>query len=230
MRVEDVMKTAVVTARPDTPLKAVAGQLAEHRISGLPVVTDDGEVLGVVSESDLLFKERGAPEEEAHLLSFRRGVGGTERRKRDARVAADAMTAPAFTISPLRSIAAAADAMIEHRINRLPVVRDGRLVGIVTRADLVRAFARSDERVLGEVKALVESFLAIDGDLSQPSLTIDAGEVMIAGRVRRRLAAEALPHLAQSVPGVVAVHAELTWAEDESKHERLPRERAQSPL
>jgi CBS domain-containing protein len=120
--------------------------------------------------------------------------------------------------------------MLDHGINRLPVVRDGRLVGIVSRADLVRAFARSDAEVGREARDQIELSLALDADLSQPDLTIESGEVTLRGRVRRRTVAEGLPALVARVPGVVGVRSELSWVEDDSNWRESSRERVHYPL
>jgi CBS domain-containing protein len=224
MKVEDVMSTDVVTVRPDASLKTVAAQLLEHKISGLPVVSTEGAILGVISEADLLFKERGATSSRTGVLarlhvSSDRG----EQLKSQARVAGDGMTSPAITITPHRTLAAAAQLLLEHRIDRLPVVWNGRLVGIVTRADLVRAFARTDEQVAAEVREEVEYFVELIGDYRcEIDVTVNSGEVRLAGHTGRRSTADALPeHLTRVVPGVVDVSSDMCWLEDDSKPERL---------
>jgi CBS domain-containing protein len=147
MKVRDVMTRNVVTVEEDTPLKDVAELLLEHDISGVPVVYD-GRVVGVVSETDILYKERGAEGERrgpiAWLLDEPRPENG---QKLAARTAGEAMTSPPVTIRPDRSVAQAASMMLEHRVNRLPVIADGHLVGLVTRSDLVRAFTRPDPEI-----------------------------------------------------------------------------------
>jgi CBS domain-containing protein len=218
MKVEDVMSTDVVTARPETPLKAVARRLVERRISGLPVVTERGEVVGVISEADLLVKEGGLTPRRPGLLAWL--LDSTDPRvqlKLEARTAGDAMTSPAVTIAPYRSLAAAAQEMLGQGINRLPVVKDARLIGIVSRADLVRAFARSDAEVAGEVRDQVEYFLALADDFSQFDVSVDGGEATLGGRVRRRSSAEAVPRMVARIPGVVGVTSELSWLEDDSR-------------
>ena len=104
MRVEDVMTTDVVTARPETPLKEVAKQLGERGISGLPVVDDDGEVVGVISEADVLVKETGSTPGRRGVLG--RLLNSTDLQgelKLDARLAGEAMSKPAITIAPYAS-------------------------------------------------------------------------------------------------------------------------------
>jgi len=232
MRVEDVMTTDVVTTRPEMPLKEVAQQLSEHGISGLPVVNDAGEVVGVISAADLLVKEAGTTPRRPGLVAWLLDpTDPKEQLKLEARVAGEAMTTPAVTIAPFQSVATAAAEMLERAINRLPVVRNGRLVGIVTRGDLVRAFARSDREVVAEAREQVEYFLAVADDLSRVEVSLTGGELTLGGAVRRRSSAEQLPRHLARVPGVVSVVSELTWLEDDTRPERARvRERAHYPV
>jgi CBS domain-containing protein len=142
MRVSDVMSERLFTATPDMPLRLVAERLLEYGISGMPVVDGD-RVLGVISETDILFKKRVAPERGGTVDWITHYVEDPPQRKLDATTAGEAMTTPAVTITSHRSVADAAALMLELSIDRLPVVDDGRLVGIVTRADLVRDFAHA---------------------------------------------------------------------------------------
>jgi CBS domain-containing protein len=128
------------------------------------------------------------------------------------------MTTPAITTTRSTSIAAAAGLMLDHGINRLPVL-DGqrRLVGIVTRADLVRAFVRSDAQIAADVREQVELQQAMSADASVVDVVVTDGDAVLSGKVRRRSDAEVLPRLVRLVPGVVDVRSELTWSEDDSK-------------
>jgi CBS domain-containing protein len=221
VKVEDVMTTDVLSVGPDTPLKAVAAQLVEHAISGMPVVNDAGEVLGVISEGDLLVKESGPTPRRSGLIAWLLDSTDPDvRSKLGARTAGEAMTTPAITIAPFQSTATAASEMLRAGINRLPVVRERRLIGIVTRADLVRAFARSDEQVAREVRRQAEFFLDLAEDFSRIDVSSAGGEVKLTGRVRRRSDAEELPRFLARVPGIVGVASELTWQEDDSKPTR----------
>jgi CBS domain-containing protein len=152
--------------------------------------------------------------------------------KLDARIASEAMTSPAITIAPHRTLSVAAGLLLEHRIDRLPVVQSGRVVGIVTRADLVRAFARSDEEVAADVREEVAYFLALVSDYSEIEVAVDRGEVRLAGHTRSRSTAQALPaRVVRVVPGVAGVVSEVTWLEDDSKAEHgHGRERAKYPV
>jgi CBS domain-containing protein len=224
MNVADVMTKEVATVSPDTPLKEVAVLLATRRISGLPVVGADGRLLGVVSEQDVLYKEVG-PGEPRRRRFLRRDDGDVEA-KAVALTAGDAMTSPALTIGPRRPVVVAARTMVEHGVNRLPVVeRDGALVGIVARSDLVRAFARGDVEIAREIveDVFTRSLWLAPG---QVSVEVVRGEVSLAGSVERRTDAELAATLARRVPGVVRVDSRISWrlddVEDGKRRARLP--------
>ena len=213
MKVADIMSTDVVTVSPTTSLKNVARLLVEHRISGVPVVDDDGVVLGVVSEGDVLFKERGALAPRRVLSWLLDGNGEDARTKLDARTAAEAMTSPAQTIESWPLVSSAAARMLDQHVNRLPVVHNERLVGIVTRADLVRAFIRSDGDIETELRDLVRRLLL--PDMGDVEIEATEGDIVLTGQVERRSDAEIVTRRASSVPGVVSVESRVTWREDE---------------
>ncbi|HTS14898.1 MAG TPA: CBS domain-containing protein, partial [Candidatus Sulfotelmatobacter sp.] len=128
--IREVMTRDVLVVSPATPLKDVVTLLIANRISGLPVV-EDGRVVGVISEADLLTKEYAtAAETPTGPLGFAARRHRSDER-RDARTAGEAMTAPALTTTPDATLPEAARLMIERRVNRLPVVEGDRLVGIV---------------------------------------------------------------------------------------------------
>jgi CBS domain-containing protein len=217
MRVADVMTADVYTTTPETPIRTFARRLGEHGIAGMPVLDDDGSVIGVISEADVLAKARREPEDAgpsalARLLHPR---PTQEALKRDARLVGEAMTAPPVTIESYCSLATAAARMLEHDVNRLPVIQRGKLVGIVSRADIVRAFARSDDRVLAEVREQVELHQALNGESELLEVDVKDGEAVLTGAMRRRSDAEALSRLVRMVPGVVDVRSELSWSEDD---------------
>ena len=123
------------------------------------------------------------------------------------------MTAPALTIGPRDAVADAAARMIEQRINRLPVVEDGVLVGIVTRADLVEAFARSDAEIEREIhEHVIGRMTFIRSD--RVHVEVSGGEVVLQGGLESQYGAELLARLVARVIGVVAVRSELTWQYD----------------
>ena len=214
MKIEELMSTNPVTVRPETSLREVAAILTEHRISGLPVVGERGEVLGVVSEADILMKERGPEPRHGGIVAWLMGDGFVDAKKLEARTAGEAMTSPAITVAVHRDVSFAARSMTENGIKRLPVVDDaGTLVGIVTRADLVRAFARSDEEIEREIDETVLRTLWIEEPALQ--VRVDQGEVRLSGKVGRRSDAELLARFVARVPGVVSVHSTVRWAWDD---------------
>ncbi len=214
MRVKDVMTRDVVTVRPGASLKEAARVLVEMKISGLPVVDSAGRLVGVLSEADVLVRDDARSGGGGSLGWLLDPVDIAHRLRLGARAVGEAMTQPPIAIDANRSTAAAADLMITHGVNRLPVVEDGALVGIVTRADLVRAFARSDAEIAREIREdVVARSMWLDKRSVQVS--VEGGDVVLAGKLDRRSEAEALPALVARVPGVIDVHSDLTWAEDD---------------
>ena len=210
MRVEDVMTTDVRTVPPDTSLKEVALALTECRISGVPVV-QEGRVLGVVSEADVLMKEGGTNPGLGGLAGLLFDETAEIGRKLHARTAGEAMSSPAVTISANRSVSEAAGLMIDRLVNRLPVVDDeGALLGIVTRADLVRAFVHSDEAIAGEIREdVVLHKLWIEPEAV--NVEVEAGEVVLGGHVESEADAELIEKLTRRVPGVTS-RREGAWS------------------
>lgn len=217
MTIRDVMTHAVFTVRRDTPLKDVARLLIDNGVSGVPVVDDDGTVAGVVSEADFLVKEQGAGEIRHRRLAWLLGESAETRHnleKVDARTAGEAMTAPAVTIEATRLIRDAAAVMTSQRVNRLPVVEHDKLVGIVTRADLVRAYLRSDQELVDTIRNdVLLRILWLDPAGFEVAVT--NGEASIKGHVERRSTAEIIEETVRMVPGIVAVQAEVRWALDD---------------
>jgi CBS domain-containing protein len=208
MKVRHVMTETVFTVTPKTPLKAVATRMLEYGISGMPVV--DGErVLGVISETDILFKERAAPDRKGLVDWLVHYAEDPPLAKLEARTAGEAMTTPAVTIAPERTVADAAALLLDLRIDRLPVVEGGELVGIVTRADLIRAFARDDEEIERDIRqngALHRVWI----DPDQVQVTVEDGNVVLSGTVDTPDQAESLVGFAERTPGVVSVESRLS--------------------
>lgn len=213
MKVQEIMTSDVLTIGPEAEIRDVARIFVEHAISGLPVCGAQREILGVVSEGDILFKEQGPRGQSA--LSHFSGKASKEFEKALAVKVSEAMTAPAITISPYSSVAEAAGLMSEHGINRLPVMKRGKLVGIVTRTDLVRAFVRSDEEIGREIR---EDVLRDTLWLEVPAavrVDVDRGVVRLNGHMQTSSDASLLVRLVGRVPGVVSVRSELSWTTDD---------------
>jgi CBS domain-containing protein len=217
MRVRELMTTNVLTIGPEAPLKDVAKILVENRISGLPVCDIEGHVLGVVSEGDILYKEHDPTEGRlgGPLAWIVEGASPEAAVKAGAITAAGAMTSPAVTIAPYESASHAARIMCESGVNRLPVVKDDRLVGILTRADLVRAFTRTDAEVERELRedVLARTMWIEPGRVD---LVVENGAVKLAGRLHTRSDVELLGRLVGRVPGVLAVDSDVHWDVDDT--------------
>lgn len=210
MKVRDVMTRDVLTLRPEASLKEVARVLSGRGISGAPVVDEKGNLLGVVSEADVLAKEKGPGVREGRVSRMLHARPASEQAKAAASTTAEAMTAPAKTIAPWRSVAGAAEMMLEHEVNRLPVVDNaGRLVGIVTRADLVRAFARPDADLEHEIREDVLRGAMVLRDPYALDVHVAEGRVAISGVVDSRMDAESLAAAVARIPGVVDVDCTL---------------------
>jgi CBS domain-containing protein len=206
MKVADLMTTDVMTAAPDDSLKDVARALAAKRVSGLPVVGSTGQVLGVLSEADILAKEVDGNARVSALHRFLEGPSVDDRF--DALTVEEAMTAPPITIEASRPVTEAASKMLTEGINRLPVVDDeGRLVGLVTRADLVRAFARDDAAIEAELIQVIREDLWLDPESVE--ITVENGVVELAGELQSEDEARIVALFARRIPGVVEVSSTL---------------------
>lgn len=207
--VRDVMTTDVVTVEPWTPFKDIVTQLAEHRISATPVLDPEGDVLGVVTEADLLLKQEHADLELNAPLAWNRRRR-LEREKAAAAVAGELMTTPAVTVPPTATITEAARRMHTAGVKRLPVVNDaGRLVGIVSRADLLKVFVRTDEAIWREIMddVIVRDFML---DPSRFFIDVVDGVVVLQGRIERSRLIPLLIRAVHAVEGVLGVEDRLT--------------------
>jgi CBS domain-containing protein len=201
----------LVSVSPDATLKQVAELMVEHEISGLPVVDADGRVLGDISEADVIRGETGGTGGQG-MIARARAIADPDSLS-IPRTAGEAMSSPAVTIRDDETVVEAAHRIDERGVNRLPVVdEDGRLVGIIARADVVRAFARSDEAIADAVREEVERALGLASDAVQ--VAVSDGEVLLSGEVDTDANAKLAAFFAMRVPGVVAVRSELQVPED----------------
>lgn len=204
----------VVTVRPGTPYKEIVRLLTEHRISALPVLGEGEHVLGIVSEADLLPKESRAQQP----VPGRAPLTPTEARSRhkaEAATALELMTTPVVTITAERDVSEAARLMEEHRIKRLPVIGpERRLVGIVSRRDILRVFLRSDADLLDDVHTLLvdDFWIAPEGW----DVQVTDGTVRLAGRLANRSTVRIAESAVRRIDGVVAVESELTYEFDDT--------------
>jgi CBS-domain-containing membrane protein len=202
-QVEDVMTTKVNTVRLDTPYKVIAAQLHEHRVDAVPVVNDDGCVLGVVSAADLLAKvalDENSGQEGLFALRHHR-----ELQQARALTAADLMTWPAVTVGPRTSVRHAARRMSERHVKRLPVVDpEGRLLGIISRSDVLAVFRCPDESVRQAIlrDVITDRFFI---DPAAFTVTVQDGVVTLAGPPELNLVRHGIAQQVRHMEGVVAV-------------------------
>lgn len=203
------MTSDVVTVSPDDSFKDVITALAEHGISGAPVVDGEGRLIGVVTEADLLRKAaagEGGPGRRQRL----------ERQRAEAATAGEAMSTPAVTTTADATVAEAARSMCRHGFKRLPVVDpDGRPVGIVSRADLLSVFLRTDAEIHDEVihEIVIQSLWL---DPAEVEVDVRDGVVTLRGRVPVASLVPIAERLTASVDGVVKVINGLDYDEDDA--------------
>ena len=208
--VRDIMTTGVVAIRADTSYREMAAMVREHRVSGFPVVADDGKVVGVVSETDLLAVEAADPDPGPDPPSrtwrpHRRHLTVSEA------TAGDLMTHPAVTVGPDELVKAAARLMHSLKLQRLPVVdRDGRLAGIVSRSDVLSVFGRTDEEIHREV---TQDVIA-DGFFTDPArftVTVHNGIVTLEGAPGSVVLGSSIVDQVEHLEGVVAVRDRFSY-------------------
>jgi len=210
--VRDVMSSPVVTVPPEAPVKAVAEVLLRNRVSAVPVVDGHGHVLGVVSEADLLVKEL-AMGSGTHLPWFEGCHVPEVRRRREATTAAGLMSAPVISVHPDTTLRQAAKTMCEKRIKRLPVLAGGWLVGIVSRADVLRVYLLPDEQLRRRAERLLHWTLGAGG--ANLNVTVQEGVLGVSGEVPTHSEADLVARLLSRLEGVVGVQLQVTWRFDD---------------
>jgi CBS domain-containing protein len=218
MKIRDVMTRQVVTARPEMSLRDLALLMSEHRISGMPVLDGAGSVIGVVSEADILAKERGHEPVHGSGLSWLFGerAAPDELRRHAAVTVGEGMTTPAITIDQDRPLREAAALMLDRGVNRLPVIAKGLLVGILSRADLVRAYIGRDEEALATIRdQVLRKTMWLDPD--DMVLEVREGVARLGGTVDRQSTATIIERLVSLVDGIDLVVNDLRWEMDDSE-------------
>lgn len=212
--VRDVMTQDVVWVRPLTPFRTIAEVLAKRRIGSVPVVSTTQQVVGLVSEADLIDKY------ELRAIEHRPPRWSPTRRrlwdKAIATVAADLMTSPAITLAQDTSVTSAARLFAEKGLKRAPVVDEKDcLVGILSRHDLVSVFVRTDQNIEDEIREEV-LVRALSMDPHGITVQVVDGVVTLHGQVERRSMVPMTIHLTWSVDGVVDVIDRLTFGLDDA--------------
>ena len=206
--VRDVMATRIVAVKKTASFKEMIVGMRKAQVSAFPVVDDQGRVIGVVSHADMLNKEADlatGPGPLASVLRFR------DREKAAGVTAAELMTSPPVTAGPDTSLAEAARLMCDHRVKRLPVINaTGRLIGIVSRADVLSVFTRPDADIHREAaeEVIAESILV---DSRLVAATVHDGIVTLTGRPETDQAARDLLEAVRHIDGVIAVRDQLTY-------------------
>lgn len=215
-KVRDLMTRDVVSARYDTPFKEIVRLLTENEITALPVVDDGGRPIGVVSEADLLRKTGDQPG-----LTGRPplpNLEAWERAKAQGARAEELMSAPAVCAGPDWTVIEAAQLMEAQEVKRLPVVDEtDRLLGIVSRRDLLRVFLRQDRAIRDEIE---HDVLRGTVGLAPSQVTVDVkdGRVELRGVIESRSLIPVIMRLCSSVDGVIAVTDHLSYRIDDSGH------------
>lgn len=196
MRAKDIMTTPVITVTPDTPLKEVAALLVDRDISAVPVVDDAEELVGIVSEADLVPLET-TPDPQSRIIPRR------WRRFRVPQTASEVMSREVAALPEEADVAEVARLMLEKRVKRIPIVSGARVVGIVSRRDVIKVLARTDAEILREVEELLDEEILMLGRF-EPE--VSGGVVILTGTGPREPARRRLAELlARSVPGVIEV-------------------------
>jgi CBS domain-containing protein len=221
MKAMDVMVHDVVTVKPDDEVAETVRLLAEHDVSALPVVDDDKNVVGVISEADLLHREEIGTEKQRpwwlEAVTPASTLAG-EFAKSHGRRVEEVMSTDVIAASEDTSLEEIATLLERHRIKRVPILRGGKLVGIVSRSNLIQALAsalpqggthgaESDRQIRLELLDRLghQSWT----DFGQRNIIVSGGIVHLWGLVGSQQEHEALLALAEDVPGVVSVSDEM---------------------
>jgi len=213
--VADVMTTMVHIAGPQTPFKLLVRLIEENRVSAIPIVDQRGMPIGIVSEADLLLKERRS-ELEHHDLAHA-NKRRDERTKAEAVVASELMTSPPITVPVTTTLPEAARLMQERNVRRLVVVDGGgRIAGIVSRSDLLQVFLRTDEDLRREVREVLIPAVLLEAT-NGVHVDVRWNVVTLSGEVDRLSDARILARMTGDMDGVVSVIDHLTFRWDDSK-------------
>jgi CBS domain-containing protein len=205
VKVSAVMTKDVATVEPDRPFKRVVSIMLEHDVSGVPVVRADGELVGIITRADLIAKAGRFPPKSgaSGMLDFLlAGPNPTLRQRAEALTASEVMTGRVITVEPDDDVVVAARRMLTYGIDRLPVVEDGRLVGIVSRRDVLKVFVVPDAVISDEARRAVPDGVDIEVDVRD-------GVVHLSGPVGSAADAKALAARMAGITGVVGVDDQL---------------------
>ncbi len=219
MKAQDIMTPDVVTVRPEMTVHDVATLMTRKHISGLPVVSKDGDLLGIISESDLIHRtELGTADAPRALsLAFGDPSAAQDFAKAHGKTAHDVMSRPVVSVHCESDLNEIADVLDRRRVKRVPVIRDGKIVGIIARSDLIRALAGVELKPVpvklgsGIIHQAITDALKDQAwlDTSYVSVAVKDGEVHVTGFVRSADDHNALKVLLNEIPGVNTVDDRL---------------------
>ena len=224
MKVSDVMTTDLVSAAASTPFKELVERLVNFEVSSLPVVDDGDSLVGLVTEADLVSKEAYGGSRQRALGLLADTLSGRRHRwvtKAAGTVASDIMTRKVVTCRPDDDVRAVARRMLEQRVKRLPVVDTGRLVGMVSRQDILRMFDRPDEEIAFDVRRVLGKDLDRPDDSHVRSF-VDQGIVTLTGDVRYAWDEPIVVSMVRGVEGVIDVMSHLHNREPNPKTSTAP--------
>jgi CBS domain-containing protein len=228
MNAADIMTQPVITVTPETKIAEAARLMLQHRISGLPVVDTVGAVTGIVTEGDLLRRsELGTERRRSRWLELLVGPGRLARDYVDAhaRKVSEVMTVSVASVAPTESLPEIVRLMEKRQVKRVPVIEGSRLVGIISRANLVRALVHAQTHLaLNKAKGRPTDVQIRDQILAEirkqpwgPRFSVDAevskGVVELYGSITDDGEGTALQVLAENIRGVKAVRRHFTWIE-----------------
>lgn len=217
MKIRDVMTTDVITAHVDMPFKALVETMIDRNITGIPIVDDDGRLLGIVTEADLVDKQAYGEPPQGFLDMVHHAVFGPPAdtaQKAWAMTAHGLMTKNVHTAAPGDDVTSVARRLLERGIKRMPVVADnGVVVGIVSRRDLLAAYARPDAELTAAVRKVLANPLAVPEDARLEYLEVRDGVVRLAGSVNHPSDVAVTAAALRAIPGVVDVETRLSARE-----------------
>jgi CBS-domain-containing membrane protein len=220
MKARDVMTSPVITVKPTTSVKEVARLFLERRISAVPVVDNQGKVIGMVSEGDLVHRaEISTERQRPWWLVLMAGDSGlaAEYIKSHAKRVSDIMSRNVITAAPDTPLNEIAEMLEKYVIKRLPIVRDGQLVGIVSRANLVQAIATSGSKLdipLSDITIREKLLKELNRQSWAHTVPLNAivndGVVDLWGFAESDTERKAIRVAAEATPGVRAVNDHMT--------------------
>jgi CBS domain-containing protein len=197
MKAHELMTTEVLTVGPDTSVRAAAATMAANRVTSLPVVDDDGRLIGIVSEIDLI-RDRLPRDPRSHLAV------NTQPQPDPAQVVSQVMTEVVECLGGGADTADVAALMVDNDIRAVPIVDGGTLIGIVSRRDLLRTLLRDDAVLAAEVRARLDELAGSE----RWRASVRDGVATIHGPFDDARLRDAAVRLVSTVPGIIRVHAD----------------------